>query len=83
MRVACMGGKRNACRVLVGSPEEKRPVRRTRHTWEDNIKKDLKEIGLCGIDWIHMAQNRDKCQGSCEQSNEPSSSIKVEKFFSS
>lgn len=60
MHVAHMGAKRNACRVLVGSPEGKRPVRRARPVWEDNIKIDLKEIGWCGMDWIHPTPNRDQ-----------------------
>jgi hypothetical protein len=43
--VACMGEKRNAYRILVGNPDEKRPLGRHKHRWEDNIKIDLKEIG--------------------------------------
>jgi hypothetical protein len=42
--VACMGAKRKAYRVLVGKPEGKKPLRRPRHTWEGNIKVNLKEI---------------------------------------
>jgi 3-oxoacyl-ACP reductase-like protein len=46
--------------VLVGKPEVKRPLGRSRHRWEDNIKMDLQEEG-CGImDWIGLAQNRDR-----------------------
>jgi hypothetical protein len=45
--------------VLVGKPEEKRPFRRPGHLWENNIKMDLKEIQLEGVDWIHLAQDRD------------------------
>jgi hypothetical protein len=55
--VARMGEKKNADRVLVGSPEGNKPQRRTRPPmWEDNIKMDLREIGWCGMDWIHLAQ---------------------------
>jgi hypothetical protein len=36
--------KRNACRILVGRPEAKRPLKRPRHRWEDNIKMDIREI---------------------------------------
>jgi hypothetical protein len=46
-------------RILVGQPEGKRPLRRPRHRWEDNIKTDLREIGLGGMDWIHLAQDRE------------------------
>jgi len=42
--VARMGGKRNAYRVLVGTPQIKRPLGRPRHKWEDDIKENLKEV---------------------------------------
>ena len=46
-------------RVLVGKPEEKRPLGRPRRKWEDNIKMDLQEVGgSCG-DWMELAQVRD------------------------
>jgi hypothetical protein len=54
------GKKRNAYRMLVGKPEEKRPLGRPRRRWEDNIKMDLTEIGWGGMDWIHLAQDRDQ-----------------------
>jgi hypothetical protein len=54
-----MGEKRNAYRELVGKPAGKRPLGRTRHTWVDNIKLDLREIGWDGMDWIDLAQDRD------------------------
>jgi hypothetical protein len=47
---------------LVGKLEEKRPLRRPRHTWEGNIRMDLSEIGWEGVDWIHLAQDRDQWQ---------------------
>jgi hypothetical protein len=47
-------------RVLVEKPEGKRPLGRPRHKWEDNIKVDLQEVGLGGIDWIDLAQDRDR-----------------------
>jgi hypothetical protein len=50
--VARMGAKRNAYRILVGNPEGKRPLRRPRRRWVDNIKIDLGEIGWGGGDWI-------------------------------
>jgi hypothetical protein len=58
--VARMGGKRNAYRILVGKPEEKRPLGRPRHRWVDNIKMYLKEIGWGGMDWMDMPQVRDQ-----------------------
>jgi hypothetical protein len=42
------------------SLKKKRPLRRYRHSWEDNIKIDLRKIGWEGVDWIHLAQNRDQ-----------------------
>jgi hypothetical protein len=44
----------------VGKPEGKRPLGRPRRRWEDNIRIELREIGLGGIDWIHLAQDRDQ-----------------------
>jgi hypothetical protein len=50
--VTCLVGIRNAYRILVGKPEGKRPLRRPRHRWKDNIEMDLKEIGLEVVDCI-------------------------------
>jgi hypothetical protein len=55
-----MGEKRNEYRILVGKPEEKRPLGRPRRRWVDNIKMDLREIGWDGMDWIDLAQDRDQ-----------------------
>jgi hypothetical protein len=60
--VACMGDMRNAYEILVGKPEEKRPLGRPRHRWEDNIRKDLKDIRWENVDWMHLAQDRDQWQ---------------------
>jgi hypothetical protein len=49
---------RGVYRVLVGRPERKRPLRGTRRRWEDNIKMDLRETGIDGVNWIRLAQNR-------------------------
>jgi hypothetical protein len=59
-QVARMVEKRNAYRILVGKPEGKIPLGRPRRRWGDNIKMDLREIGWGGMDWIHMAQDRDQ-----------------------
>jgi len=45
---------------LVGEPEVKRPLGRPRHRWEDNIKVDLQEVGWGGMDWINLAEDRDR-----------------------
>jgi hypothetical protein len=55
-----MGRERKVYRVLVGKPEGKRPLGRPRHRWEDGIRIDLREIGLGGVDWIRLAQDRDR-----------------------
>jgi hypothetical protein len=55
-----MGEKRNAYRLLVGKPEGKRPLGRPKRRWVDNIKTDFLEIGWGGVDWIGLAQDRDK-----------------------
>ena len=46
-------------RVLVGKPEGKRPLGRSRRRCEDNIKMDLQKVGCEGMDWIELAQDRD------------------------
>jgi len=58
--VALMWEKRGVYRVLVGKFEGKRPLGRTRHRWENNIKMNLQEVGCGGMDWIELAQDRDK-----------------------
>ena len=58
--VARMGERRGIYRVLVGKPEGKRPLERPRHRWEDNIKMNLQEVGCVGMDWIELAQDRDR-----------------------
>jgi hypothetical protein len=56
--VARRGEKMNACRLLVGKPEGKRPLGRPRRWWIDNIMMDLLGIGLSVVDWIGQAQDR-------------------------
>jgi hypothetical protein len=53
-----MGEGRGVYRVLVGRPEEKRPLGRPRSKWEDNIKKDCGETGIDGANWIRLTQDR-------------------------
>jgi hypothetical protein len=56
--VARMGDGRGVYRALVGRPESKRPLGRPRRRWEDNIKRDLREIRIDGANWIQLAQDR-------------------------
>jgi hypothetical protein len=58
--VARMRKRRGVYGVLVGKPKGKRPLGRPRHRWEDNIKKELEEVGCGGMDWIELAQDRDR-----------------------
>jgi hypothetical protein len=51
---------RDAYNILVGRPEGRRPLGRPRRRWEDNIKMDLWEIGFGVMDWIDLAQDRDR-----------------------
>jgi hypothetical protein len=60
--VARVGGRRGVYRVNVGKPEVKRPFVRPRRRWEDSIKKDLHEVGLEDMDWIDLAEDRDRCR---------------------
>jgi hypothetical protein len=58
--VAHMGERRSAYRALVGKPEGRRPLGRPRCRWEDNIKMGLREVGWGCMDWINLAQDRDR-----------------------
>ena len=58
--VARMGEETVVYRVLVGKPEGKRPLGRPRRSWVDNIKMDLQEVGCGYMDWIGLAQDRDR-----------------------
>jgi len=55
-----MEERRGVYRVLVGKPEGKSTLGRPRLRWEDNIKMDLQEVGYGGVEWIELAQNRDR-----------------------
>ena len=58
--VARMGEGKVVYRVLVGKPEGKRSLGRPRRRWEDNMKMNLQEVGFGGMDWIELAQDRDR-----------------------
>jgi hypothetical protein len=55
-----MGEGRGAYRVLVRKPEGKRPLWRPRRRWVDNIRMDIQEVGCEYVDWIGLAQGRDR-----------------------
>jgi len=55
-----MGERRGIYRVVVGKSEGNRPLGRPRCRWEDNIKMDLHEVGFGVMDWIELAQDRDR-----------------------
>jgi len=75
------GWRRGVYGVLVGKPDGKRPLGRPRRRWEDNIKMNLQEVGCGGMDWIELAQDRDRWWGTCECGNESSSSKKCGEFL--
>jgi hypothetical protein len=54
------GEKRNSCRLLVGIPEGKKPLGRPRRRWVYNIRMDLGEVGWGVVDWIDLAQDRNR-----------------------
>jgi hypothetical protein len=58
--VARMGEKRNVYRLLVGTPEGKRPLGRPRRRWVDNTRMDLGEVGWGDVDWIGLAKDRNR-----------------------
>jgi hypothetical protein len=72
-----MGDSRRVYRVLVGKPEGKRQLGISRRRWEDNIKMDLQEMGWEEMDWIDLAQDRDRCK----RGNNPPGSIKYGKLL--
>jgi hypothetical protein len=58
--VARIGEVRGAYNILVGRPEGRRPLGKPRRRWEENIKMDLRQTGFGYVDWIHLAQDRDR-----------------------
>jgi len=79
--VARMSEERGVFRVLVGKPEGKRPLGRPRRRWVDNIRMDLQEVGCGYMDWIGLAQDRDRWPYACECGNEPSGFVKCGEFL--
>jgi hypothetical protein len=55
-----MGEERNVYRILMGKPEGKKPLGRPRRRCEDGIRKDLRKIGWGSVDWIQLAQDKDR-----------------------
>jgi len=78
--VARMGEEKGVYRFLVGKPEGRRPLGRPRCRWVDNIRMDLQEVGRGYMDWIGLAQDRDRWR-TVECGNEPSSSVKCGEFL--
>ena len=59
-QIARMEDGRGLYRILIGKPEGRRPLERPRRRWKDNIKMDLQEVGCGYMDWIGLAQDRDR-----------------------
>jgi hypothetical protein len=79
--VAYMGEGRGVNRVLLGKPEGKRPLGRPRCRWENNIKMDIQEVGCRGMDWIQLAQDRDRWQALVNAVMKLRGSIKCGEFL--
>ena len=78
--VARMGEERGVYRVLLGKPDGRRPQGRPRRRWVNN-RMDLQEVGCGYMDWIGLAQERDRMSDACECSNEPSGSVICREFL--
>jgi hypothetical protein len=74
--------RENACRLLVGEPQGKRPLGRAKLRWEYNIKMDLGEVGWGGVDWIDLARDRDQYSGFVNRVMNLLVPYSVGKFFS-
>jgi len=76
-----MGERRGLYRVLVAKPEGKRPLGRPRRRWEDNNKLDLQEVRCGDMDWIDLAQGRDRWRAVVNALIELSGFIKCGEFL--
>jgi hypothetical protein len=76
-----MGEETGVYSVLVTEPEGKRPLGRSRSRWEYNIKMDLQEVGCGDMNWIELAQDRDRRTGICECSKGTSGSMQCGEFL--
>ena len=76
-----MGERRGIYRVLVGKPEGKRPLGRSRRRWEDNIKMDLQEVGCGGYGLDRAGSGWRQVAETCERGNEHSGSVKCGEFL--
>jgi hypothetical protein len=74
------GEGRGVYRVLVGKPEDKRPLGRPSRRWEDNIKMDFQEVRCGGMDWIELDQHR-QVAGTCNSGKVHSGSINCREFL--
>ena len=79
--MAGMGEERGVYMVLLGKSEGRRPLGRPRLRWVDNIRMDLQEVGCGYMDWIGLAQDRDRWRTLVECGNEPSGSMKCGEFL--
>ena len=70
------GGRGEVIQGFGGKHEGKKTFGRTRRKWDCKIKINLQEVGCGDMDWVKLAQDRDKLTGTCECVNEPSGSIK-------
>jgi len=73
--------ERGVYRILLGKSEGRRPLGRPRRRWVDNIRMDLQEMECGYMDWIGLAQDRDRLADACECGNEPSDSVKCGEFL--
>ena len=77
------GGDERCVQGWWGKPKGKRPLGRPRRRWEDNMKMNLQEVRCGGMDWIELAQDRDRCRNTYECGIEPSGSIKCGEILDS
>jgi hypothetical protein len=76
-----MGEEMNVYRVLMGKPEGKRPLGRSRRRCENGIRMDLREIGWGSVDWIQLAQDRDRCEYGDEPSGYGATELVIKRNY--